>query len=203
MQDVMEKQPILVKSLGTYTEEMISIYAETTSEDVLPASRAAMRHSFTQPLSQQFIERTLQGLGVKYSRDQDGDLCTVLPRETIGCALTVWFLIDGHIFYIFGALDTRIPARNWPSALLAANQYPAKCRFGRCSLAIQEGENDAKLIFDGHSDLEYDVTTQFLSLFIESHVASFCAFLHMAHREKLLELSPQPKPLGRRRAAAG
>ena len=157
---------------------------------------AVIPHNAIQSFSPGLLEEALNSIGVNYMRDQDGDLCTLIPSDSISCPAVCWFLIDDEypqIFTLYCRVSPRIPQSKRQDALLACNEYNTRYRFGRFQLSITDGQTDATFYFVAQLDLSDGTTVAFLKTFILSHLSSACAFLGEPHVQKRLFLAPQQK----------
>jgi hypothetical protein len=138
------------------------------------------------PLSKGLIERALDRLDVRYRRDSEGDVAARIAYDSIGSAMTYWFLILGEhcdVFQLLSTVDATIPMANSPQALVACNQYHAKYFFGRGYIRERQGDQQLKLCFDAIIDLERGTTEDFLKEFIELHIYAARKFFEIAHEE--------------------
>jgi hypothetical protein len=178
----MQEDTMVVEKLGTNeTDEVVS---ETLPHNAL--------ESFTPDL----LEDALRSLGMNYMRDQDGDLCTFIPGDSLSCHAMCWFVIDDqypHIFTLYCRVFPPIPQRKWQDALLACNEYNMRYRFGRFYLSIKPGQAEATLCFMAQLDLSDGTTVAFLKTFILSHLANACDFLGDSQLQKRLFLAPSRK----------
>jgi hypothetical protein len=151
-----------------------------------------------QPLSQALIERTLDGLEIAHRRDADGDICVVFSDTTprIGSDLNCWLMVaHGEIFRLVCMVAPKVPATNFPRALVACNAAHMKFRFGRFLLHIEEGQSEGRLRGDAQVLLEEGVTETFLANFIMSHLACAHEFFETAWEQGLYQ-DPPPPPAG-------
>jgi hypothetical protein len=166
-----------------------------------------MQPTRTQPATKALIARSLDRTRIDWGLDCDDDPYVVIPsKERPESFLQCWFLLEGQVDKIFRLsclVQPVIPWKNLAEALILCNQYPERFRFGRlyCQPAA-EPEEGITLYFEGQLDVTDGVSEAFLATFIESHVASICAFLAKAFRNKKL-FAPPPKPRRKRSSADG
>jgi hypothetical protein len=55
-----------------------------------------MKNTANAPLSQELIASALNGLGLKYSCDSDGDFSMRFSGEQFGGALSIWVVVEGE-----------------------------------------------------------------------------------------------------------
>jgi hypothetical protein len=156
----------------------------------------AIPHNALEPFSPGLLEEALKLLGLNYMRDQDGDLCTLIPSDSISCHAMCWFLIDDkhpQIFKLYCPISPPIPKSKWQAALLACNAYHTHYRFGRFCLSIKPETDVATLCFAAQLDLSHGTTAAFLKTFIAYHLESACDFLGDSQVHKRLFLAPSRK----------
>ena len=149
-----------------------------------------------QSLSPGLLEEALKSIGLNYMRDQDGDLCIVLPSERIPCTAMCWFLISDQypsIFRLYCRVAPPIPQSKWQATLFACNEYHMLYRFGRFYLSIKPEADAATLCFESQLNLSDGTTTAFLKTFITFHLESVCDFLGDPQVHKQLFLAPRKR----------
>src|SRR5207248_5109468 len=98
----MQGNGVVVEMLGTnHADEVVS---------------EAIPHNAVEPFTPGLLEEALRSPGLNYMRDQDGDLCTFIPGDSISCHAMCWFLIDdnyGQIFTLYCRVYPAIPKSKW------------------------------------------------------------------------------------------
>jgi hypothetical protein len=137
-------------------------------------------------LTKRLIEQVLDKLGVRHSRDRDGDLIiTLIPGDNGGGDLLCWFLVEADFFHLVCTLGPKIPQCQWPTAIAVCNAYHRYSLLGRAVLHIREGQDVATLRFEAAIDCSDGVSASFLQTFISSHLSCACFFRDMASRQKV------------------
>jgi len=178
----MEGNGVVVGMLGTnHADEIVS---------------AAINDNALQPFTPGLLEEAVRSLGLNYMRDRDGDLCTLIPSDSISCHAVCWFLIDEkypQVFKLYCPISPPIPKSKWQAALFACNEYHMQYRFGRFYLSIKPEEDEATLCFKSQLDLSQGTTVAFVKTFILSHLASASGFLSDSRLQNRLFLAPRKR----------
>jgi hypothetical protein len=177
------KLPVRVKPLGEYTQAEVSTSGVTAVGDSKPQLGTALPNTLTEPLSQGFIVRTLEGL--EFPPEPVGPSVTVCTfddlQDQIGSVVRVLFTVDEpSIFRVMAGVGLRVPAAKVPSALRACSSYWGHFSFGRVGLVFKEGTDEGSLIFDSQILLLHGTSEQFLESFIMSNVGNAIAFFQHA-----------------------
>ncbi len=131
-----------------------------------------------EPLSARRIANALDGLGISYGTDPDGDLYAQWD------GMRVWFLVAGtesNILRIMAGWTVRPPMRMLPALLPVINNWNATQRY---PVAVVETLNDdlLQVLGDLNIDLTFGCTDQFLTRQIGLHVGtSIELFKHLAN----------------------
>jgi hypothetical protein len=157
----------------------------------LPPEARGGQNQVSYPLSRELIAQALDGLGLKYRRDSDGDIFTGFSADEFGGDLSVWLLVVGDakdIFRIAVAVNRKIPRGRWQTALMTCNEYHQTSRYGRAYLRFEkpEGHSEPTLCFDAQIPLEDGVTEGFLKTFIVKTLEGAHKLFATAHTEKRL-----------------
>ena len=156
----------------------------------------AIPHDAVEPFTPDLLEEAVCSIGLKYMRDQDGDLCTFIPSDSVSCHAMCWFLIDDQypqIFTLYCRVYPAIPKSKWQVALFACNAYNTRYRFGRFYLSLKPEADTATLCFESQLDLSDGTTAAFVKTFILSHLANACDFLGDPQVHKQLFLAPRKR----------
>jgi hypothetical protein len=155
---------MLIPMLGTNQCDELVLYPQTTIQDVLPQTAGA---GALQPVSQARIERNLDEVELPHSRDHQDDVASVFSGEGLPGKMLCWYLIEGEdkdILRLQSTVARTIPQEQLGNALLAANEYHGRCRFGRGYLRINEDNTEAKLFYESIIDLSDGVTDSYLGV---------------------------------------
>jgi hypothetical protein len=186
-----QNQAVFVKTLGSDAEEQVSIYPATAVQDGWETNGdgAVMHRPFNPPPEKDIVERALEKIGGYYTRDRDGKLYTPLSGTNRVKAVHAWYSLSSKgIFRLICLVDPPIPPRNVREAMGVCNDYHTHYLFGRLYVDTPqiEGEAVTLLWFESQLDISAGVSVDFLATFIQSRLATGCAYLAEPQTQKRL-----------------
>jgi hypothetical protein len=181
----MREDILIIPTPGSHDADEVLTYAFIPPQNNLPQSAA---RSALQPVSQARIERNLDDVELNHSRDHEDDVVSVFSGEGLPGTMLCWYLIEGEdkdVLRLQSTVNRTIPKAQLGNALLAANEYHGRCRYGRCYFAINEAQTEARVFYESIIDLSEGVTDSYLQRFIMHSLFAAHVFFEMMHYAKL------------------
>jgi hypothetical protein len=139
-------------------------------------------------LNESQLKRMLDDIGWQYKDTGENNIAVVLSKDdALGGTLILQFVIDvGRDVFGVASVVHPLPMviqSKWPRALVYCNEYNQKDVIGRGLLDINEGQNEAQLMFLSILFFKDGVTEAFLQNFIFRHKEAAHEFFRLAHTE--------------------
>jgi hypothetical protein len=181
----MQEDILVIPTLGSHLADEVLTHTFTPTQNALPqiAGNGAL-----QPLSKARIERNLDAVELNHSRDHEDDVVSVFSGEGLPGKMICWYLIEGEdkdVLRLLCTIARTIPQAQLGDALLTANEYHGRCRFGRCYLQFTKDSTEAKAYYESIVDLSEGVTDAYLQRFIMLSLFAAHVFFEVIHKAKL------------------